>query len=580
MWFPSAVELSSANEGAAFALLVWNEMFAPDTPDSFQPKLMNVSALVEELRIIAGRAITSSKWEKHVKRIQEELKASCQMDQNLLEANPRLHWGLQRLSEPNNLQELLSLARTMEGPLLAHEIVMKEALVEATAGLPKTKAAAFNCLRRLATIALRNGRTHEDFSSLMIPASLSRAPEEIVQAISGAIEAPTKEFNCILAVRGQPNELQVIARKVGFRLQSQRDIPDDGPGTQFLQAAHNAVLLSIKMQASKALDAALLAVRQLRPMLDIFNFYRHDALTFFDEVLVIDADSQSVIVKPQRQWAWQIRKKSTATHLTKSLIASASEERLSGQILNALEHYSLAQTSTVTRVRLANLWSALECLAGGDTAESVIGSICRVVAPIVAWRRTGKILSYTAKCLGQFGSVTGGSLGSGFPPGEGGVPSDRLLLALARPEGHPDAEQLQLFAATHPLLRFRIFELWKVLSVPANLAQELKASADRTEWHLHRIYRARNLVVHEGHGVTHTSHLLQNLHYYFCVTLSRILHGMHMNPKWNVSDSITHWRMRYDYTVKSLANRPDILQASDLLPLPRKTLARSKIWTE
>ncbi|MGD0815309.1 MAG: hypothetical protein ABSA83_17060 [Verrucomicrobiota bacterium] len=570
--------MSSANESSAFVLLAWNEMFAPDTPDSFQPKLMNIPALVEELQLIAERASRSSKWEKHVRKIQDELKASCKAEQNLLDASPRLRWGLQTLSEKTNLLDLLSLAKTLEQPLLSHEDMVKQALAEATAGLPDSKIAAFACLRRLATIALRKKRTAEDFSALMIPANFNRTPGEIIQAITEAIDAPAKEFNCILAVKGQPNELQAVARKVGFQLRSHREIPVDGPGTQFLQATKDAVLLSINLEAGKALDAAILAVRRLRPVLDIFNFYRHDALTFFDEVLVIGANSQPVLVKPQLQWAWQTRKKKTATYLTKSLIASASEERLTGQVFNALEHYSLAQTSTVARVRLANLWSALECLAGGDTAESVIGSICQVVAPIVAWRRTGKILSYTAKNLDQFGSVAGGPLGSGFPPGEGGVPSDRLLLALARPKGHPDAEQLQVFASAHPLLRFRIFSLWKILSAPADFAKELKASANRTEWHLHRIYRARNLSVHEGREVTHSSQLLENLHYYFSVTLSRILHGMKLNPAWQVSDSIAHWRMQYDYTVSSLETRPGILSVSDLLPKPRPTLSRSTIW--
>src|ERR1035437_5393470 len=110
----------------------------------------------------------------------------------------------------------------------------------------------------------------------------------------------------------------------------------------------------MQLQAAKPLAAARLAVRRLRPALDIFNFYQHDALAFFDEVLVLTSDTPPVLIKPQRQWLWQVRRSRDARKLTKELLTSASEDRLVGQVLNALEHYSVAQTSTISRVKLAN----------------------------------------------------------------------------------------------------------------------------------------------------------------------------------------------------------------------------------
>jgi hypothetical protein len=578
MWFPSVDELRGANEGSAFLLLAWNELFAADTPDSFQPKLMNCPSLLEELRLIAERASRSPRWEKHVRKIQEELGSVCEADQNFLDAAPRLRWSLQKLCEKGNLSEVVSVARILGPNLQDYELQVNRMLLASVADLPKAKGTVLSALRRLATIALRKGRSEEDFSFLMRPEYLNRTPEEILNLIIRAINAPSKEYLCILAVKGKPEELQAVARKAGFQLQSQRDIPVQADGEQFLEVTKGAVWLSMHVQASKPLEAARLAVRRLRPALDIFNFYQHDALAFFDEVLVLTGGTEPTLVKPQKQWLWQVRRSRDARKLTKELLASASEERLVGQVLNALEHYSVAQTSTISRVKLANLWSALECLAAGDTAESVIASVCETIAPAVAWRRTGKILSYTAKSLHEFRSVAGGSLGAGFPVEEGGLPSERLLLALARPEGHPAPEDLQQFVATHPLLRFRVFSLWKTFSVPKDLAAELKLSRKRIEWHLYRIYRARNLLVHEGQEVADVPHLLENLHYYFCAALSRVLHGMNLNPAWDVPDSIVHWRMRYEYTVSSLESRPQILQVSDLLPMPRQALYHTLIW--
>jgi hypothetical protein len=118
-----------------------------------------------------------------------------------------------------------------------------------------------------------------------------------------------------------------------------------------------------------------------------------------------------------------------------------------------------------------------------------------------------------------------------------------------------------------------------MFSNPNKLSEELKLSAKRTEWHLYRIYRARNLIVHEGTEVPHAYQLLGNLHYYFRVTMSRILHGMQLNPNWEVNDSIEHWRSRYNYIIDDLEkNQGRALEVFDFLPIIKLEFKGAKIW--
>lgn len=228
-----------------------------------------------------------------------------------------------------------------------------------------------------------------------------------------------------------------------------------------------------------------------------------------------------------------------------------------------------------------NLWSALECLTTRDDVDSIMGSVCAAVVPIVTWRRNAKILSYTSKNLLEFRELSGGSFGSGFPTEENGLSNERLMLALAKPEGHAHPEELQLFVKDHALLGFRVYSLWKTISNPFELAKELKLTSKRVEWQLYRIYRARNLIVHEGEEVPHVARLLENLHYYFSVTLSRILHSMQANPNWDVADSIVFWRTKHDYIINCLTKgRAHMLQAGDFQPFSKTILGKEKIWAE
>ncbi len=476
-------DLRAANEGAVFMLFIWEELFAQVTPDSYQPKLLHIPALVDELGMISGRANRSTKWEKHVEKIQEELKSAC---------------------------------------------------------------------NRQATIALRSGRTADDFIHLYSKDNFRRRQEEVLDLILVACIPTLREYRCIAAVTGKIGDLQVIGRKAGFDVIGDRPLPGGANAERFREQTNGKIWLFRKVEAVKPLEAAHAVIRQLRPAIDIFNFYSHESMSFHEAVLVVETDQKSEIVQPQQRWYWQLRERRNAKDLTKTFLRVGGKKGFDRKVLNALEHYSLAQTSGASRVRLINLWSALECLTTGDDAgASIIGSVCAAVVPMVVWRRTAKILSYTAKTLLDFKESSQGSLGPGFPVDEG-LSTTRLMLALSKSSDHPDHKGLEAFIAQHPALRFRLGCLCELFGQPQNLAKELKLSAKRVEWHLYRIYRARNLIVHEGEEVPHIPRLLENLHYYFCVTLSRILHGMQLNPTWELFDCIVYWKTRYDYIINSL----------------------------
>jgi hypothetical protein len=137
------------------------------------------------------------------------------------------------------------------------------------------------------------------------------------------------------------------------------------------------------------------------------------------------------------------------------------------------------------------------------------------------------------------------------------------MLALTKPENHPHLVDLFKFAAPHPLLCNRVKMLWSSLSNPAGLAAELALSKQRLEWHLARIYRARNLIVHYGVEAPHMAILLDHLHFYFSITLSRILHGLRMNATWRPEDSVTHWVAKSAYVLDGLKEFPKRLRVAD-----------------
>jgi hypothetical protein len=120
-----------------------------------------------------------------------------------------------------------------------------------------------------------------------------------------------------------------------------------------------------------------------------------------------------VLMKVGAQSLRKLPSRRSAPQLAARAIAEIMPRLLTGRIFNALEHYTLAQTSAAYRVKLVNLWAAIECLATSPPGKSVIDRVQATVVPIVTWRRIDKITRYIATVLTALRS-RGSKLGSGF----------------------------------------------------------------------------------------------------------------------------------------------------------------------
>lgn len=75
----------------------------------------------------------------------------------------------------------------------------------------------------------------------------------------------------------------------------------------------------------------------------------------------------------------------------------------------------------------------------------------------------------------------------------------------------------ELYSKTEvfPLLRYRVFTLSEQLHNSSGIKSVLKNHVQRINWHLHRIYRARNYIVHDAtEDEQMNQELLINLHSY------------------------------------------------------------------
>lgn len=98
---------------------------------------------------------------------------------------------------------------------------------------------------------------------------------------------------------------------------------------------------------------------------------------------------------------------------------------------------------------------------------------------------------------------------------------------------------------THPLERYQLWSINKLNST-GGLEKELERYGQRVSWHIDRMYRARNSIVHAGQTPANIKELGEHLHSYLDVLLDEVLAHFHSGGFRSVSEIISGLEFEYE----------------------------------
>lgn len=188
--------------------------------------------------------------------------------------------------------------------------------------------------------------------------------------------------------------------------------------------------------------------------------------------------------------------------------------------------------------QLLNLWTIIEVLIGTKRDnEDRINTICNVLCSVL---NRSYLYSNIAQLLRDIKSCTGDELIDGILDQ---VSSDdeldsveRFALILVK-NVKPDllskiTDQLN----EYPLLMYRIRNFSEqILCSSKSIYEYLKRHERRIRWHIMRIYRNRNMIVHNGSYMPYRNMLVENLHFYVDELLDALVEYYHMGILNNAS---------------------------------------------
>lgn len=183
--------------------------------------------------------------------------------------------------------------------------------------------------------------------------------------------------------------------------------------------------------------------------------------------------------------------------------------------------------------QLLDLWTAIETLIGfksGD--EDKINVVCDILTSIL--NRT-YLYSHMAQLYKDISTIIGESFNTVLDKiSDDEQPIWTLAKILAVREYQDSYSNLYNLLNEYPLLQYRIEHFSKKLFKDSkSVYEELSRHKLKLKWQLMRIYRNRNMIVHNGEHMPYLNVILGNLHYYIDAMFDVLIEYYHLGFEHN-----------------------------------------------
>jgi len=195
-------------------------------------------------------------------------------------------------------------------------------------------------------------------------------------------------------------------------------------------------------------------------------------------------------------------------------------------LINAIQYHSHSLDSISEENQLLDLWAIFESvldISNKHTSDR-IQQICMYLVPLLKQKYIYSLFKQLADDIRNYSDQLYKDI-----VGEETMESEvvRLVCEFTLLEVNNSKRKTVLASCKDfPLLKERIDYYCNVLGTPANVHIFVEKHAERVRWQIMRIYRNRNLIIHNGRKMPYLSLLIENLHSYVDDFISYIIHNM------------------------------------------------------
>lgn len=353
--------------------------------------------------------------------------------------------------------------------------------------------------------------------------------------------------------------------------------------SKFSQRRKNSQMFIItQVKAKDPYTARQLSLQRIHRHSRTFRFYHHnDELSVQNECLVIEESSHTVI--PIKKPVRTIVRCADLNSFSASVMTSKTYNRLSyvqesiQRIDSSKQLHENALITDNLDNQFVNLFTALEVLIPKDinSKNARIAQIYETIVPYLCVNYYRNLVGSIDKSLKLWNKGFYQRVLSTVTEGTDDVEKLAALMVLKKYDSDDvnNKKELnrlydQLTADKFFLMRHRMYDMHTILSKSESILDFLVRHEERIRWHVDRIYRTRNMIVHGGRSPHYIATMVENLHSYYDSLVNQLIDdNLRMHYK-NIEMSYTATSVRYKgYKDMLQSARGKVIDESNLLSL-------------
>ena len=273
---------------------------------------------------------------------------------------------------------------------------------------------------------------------------------------------------------------------------------------------------SAKVAADKGIEL-------LQTLIGLYHHKEPPRLSF--ECLIIEENSNKPLrstknLHPMHKCV-DLKRGPAAKRLTKFVAGFSMKRESFRKFHRSAELHALALSSDSVENQMINLWIALESLIPSKGSDKA--SIEHVVDSVIPFLNSSYIKKLLLSLCRDLFRWNGRFMKILLKDIEGKDLVSRLAGLLSLQKHESARKRLESSFGEFILLSERYNYIKGFLSSPDLVAEILDRHKERVSWQIRRIYRARNLIVHEGTTPTFAKVLIENIHDYLDTVVNALM---------------------------------------------------------
>lgn len=300
----------------------------------------------------------------------------------------------------------------------------------------------------------------------------------------------------------------------------------------FLQKNRNQAYLIIDRKALDPYQAAYSARLTLSINASLYRLNNHDYRYDINTAKCgVYSDSEFFRVEQEKSAVSHVKMPSRE-QIVKNM--EALEKAINNQrsvrervaLINAARFHSHSLDSISKENQLLDLWAIFESIldiSNKHTSDRIV-QVCMYLVPILKRRYIYSLFSQFSIDFKNYNDEKYREI-IGERTNEAEI-IQKLCEFVVLNEHKADRDSFLTECGDFPLFRERIEYYNKVFSTPYDVYQFVEKHAERVKWQIMRIYRNRNLIIHNGDSMPYLALLVENLHSYVDDFLSYVIQGL------------------------------------------------------